>query len=158
MTGERIIPVYISLTSLLPQLPTVGIIVTDLSEKKKDELTIFNYQQNLEKANEALSNKNKSLEQKILNDFSESFAAYKTGQGFFDSLTMEIADKTNLDYVMIGEIVDTESSHYKIKSFAVTAAGNLSSSIDYDVCEGLESNIVNSSPRRDTVIIDRAIS
>jgi PAS domain S-box-containing protein len=32
--GEKVIPVYISLTSLYPTLPNVGIIVTDLSEKK----------------------------------------------------------------------------------------------------------------------------
>ncbi len=35
--GERIIPVYISLTSLHPTLPTVGMIVTDLTEKKRNE-------------------------------------------------------------------------------------------------------------------------
>src|SRR5207344_697628 len=35
--GEKIIPVYISLTSLHPTLPTVGMIVTDLTEKKRSE-------------------------------------------------------------------------------------------------------------------------
>jgi len=37
IAGERIVPVYISLTSLYPTLPTVGMIVTDLSEKKKQQ-------------------------------------------------------------------------------------------------------------------------
>jgi len=32
--GQKIIPVYVSLTSLYPTLPNVGMIVTDLSEKK----------------------------------------------------------------------------------------------------------------------------
>jgi len=36
-TGEKIIPVYVSLTSLHPTLPTVGMIVTDLTEKKRNE-------------------------------------------------------------------------------------------------------------------------
>ena len=35
--GEKMIPVYISLTSLHPTLPTVGMIVTDLTEKKRNE-------------------------------------------------------------------------------------------------------------------------
>ncbi len=35
--GDKIIPVYISLTSLHPTLPTVGMIVTDLTEKRRNE-------------------------------------------------------------------------------------------------------------------------
>lgn len=35
LAGEKIIPVYISLTSLQPTLPTVGMIITDLTEKKQ---------------------------------------------------------------------------------------------------------------------------
>lgn len=42
------IPVYISLTSLQPQLATVGMIVTDLSEKKRSEQRIINYQHRLQ--------------------------------------------------------------------------------------------------------------
>jgi PAS domain S-box-containing protein len=37
VAGKKIFPVYISLTSLYPTLPTVGMIVTDLSEKKTHE-------------------------------------------------------------------------------------------------------------------------
>lgn len=35
--GNNVIPVYVSLTSLYPTLETVGMIVTDLTEKKKQE-------------------------------------------------------------------------------------------------------------------------
>lgn len=35
--GNKIVPVYISLTSLHPTLPTVGMILTDLTEKKRSE-------------------------------------------------------------------------------------------------------------------------
>ena len=37
ITGNSIIPVYVSLTSLYPTLPTVGMIVTDLRERKAYE-------------------------------------------------------------------------------------------------------------------------
>ena len=46
--GEKIISVYVSLTSLQPALQTVGMIVTDLTEKKKQEK--FLEQQNNELA------------------------------------------------------------------------------------------------------------
>ncbi len=52
VAATNIIPVYISLTSLYPQLPTIGIIVTDLTEKKKNE--------------KILEDKNKELERTIL--------------------------------------------------------------------------------------------
>src|SRR5580692_5359406 len=45
------IPVYVSLTSLQPQLATVGMIVTDLSEKKHNEQRIINYQHRLQVQN-----------------------------------------------------------------------------------------------------------
>lgn len=45
-TKETVIPVYVSLTSLQPQLSTVGIIITDLTEKKKNEKIILEYERN----------------------------------------------------------------------------------------------------------------
>ncbi len=54
--NNRNIPVYISLTSLQPQLDTVGMIITDLSEKKHIEET-------LRKKNLELEHLNKSLDQ-----------------------------------------------------------------------------------------------
>jgi PAS domain S-box-containing protein len=49
--NNKNIPVYVSLCSLWPQLPTVGMIVTDLSEKKNNERRIFNYQHRLQVQN-----------------------------------------------------------------------------------------------------------
>jgi PAS domain S-box-containing protein len=37
VSGTKVIPVYVSLTSLYPTLPTVGMIITDLTEKKKQD-------------------------------------------------------------------------------------------------------------------------
>lgn len=55
------IPVYISLTSLRPKLSTIGIIVTDLTEKKKTENLIFDYQKDLESKNNQLVSINAEL-------------------------------------------------------------------------------------------------
>jgi len=57
----KIIPVYISLTSLQPKLPTVGIIFTDLTEKKKHEEIILKYQKDLEAKNAELVRTNAEL-------------------------------------------------------------------------------------------------
>jgi PAS domain S-box-containing protein len=57
----KIIPVYISLTSLKPNLKTVGIIITDLSEKKMNEEMILKYQHDLEINNYELVNRNADL-------------------------------------------------------------------------------------------------
>jgi len=54
--NKKRIPVYISLTSLQPQVAAVGMIITDLSEKKRNE-------QILQKKNQELEYLNKSLDQ-----------------------------------------------------------------------------------------------
>jgi len=59
--NEKITPVYISLTSLRPKLDTVGIIITDLTEKKKNEEIILKYQYDLEVKNIELLRSNTGL-------------------------------------------------------------------------------------------------
>jgi len=59
--GTKTIPVYISLTSLQPKLATVGIIVTDQTQKKQDEKTILRYQRELEHINAELEKNNAEL-------------------------------------------------------------------------------------------------
>lgn len=133
---NKTIPVYISMTSLQPKLATVGIIITDLSEQKENEMTLARYQENLEKANDALSNKNRDLEQRILNDFSDSFGGYKTGGNFFNAMTQELSDKTHLDYVFIGELVEREDQSFAINTFAMSAFGKTAGNIQYILREG----------------------
>lgn len=49
----RKIPVYISFTDLHPTVNAIGVVVTDLTEKKKHEQALYNYQRDLEiKVNE----------------------------------------------------------------------------------------------------------
>ncbi len=59
--NNKIIPVYISLTSLQPKLATVGVIITDLTEKKNNEEVIVNYQKELELKNAELVKGNAEL-------------------------------------------------------------------------------------------------
>lgn len=61
--NNKNIPVYVSLTNLQPQLATVGMIVTDLSEKKQNEQLIIVHTENLRKKNVELEHLNKSLDQ-----------------------------------------------------------------------------------------------
>lgn len=55
------IPIYVSLSSLQPKLPTVGIIITDYTEKKKTENVIQKYQEHLESNNNELKVNNAEL-------------------------------------------------------------------------------------------------
>jgi PAS domain S-box-containing protein len=59
--GDRTIPVYISMTSLQPKLPSLGIIITDLTRRKEIEEVIINYQKDLESKNNALTRTNAEL-------------------------------------------------------------------------------------------------
>jgi PAS domain S-box-containing protein len=61
--NNKNIPVYISLTNLQPQLATVGMIITDLSEKKQNEQLIKIHTETLRKKNVELEYLNKSLDQ-----------------------------------------------------------------------------------------------
>ncbi|MEO5675336.1 MAG: ATP-binding protein [Chitinophagales bacterium] len=133
---DKKIPVYISLTSLQPALPTVGLIISDLTEKKNNEQIIADYQLNLQKAYEALLNKNRDLEQQILNEFSESFSEYKTGADFFNSLVQDVADKTKIDFVFLGELIEINSHEFEIKTFAITAFGKPAKNIRYPLPGG----------------------
>ncbi|MBK9257310.1 MAG: PAS domain-containing protein [Saprospiraceae bacterium] len=54
LIGNKTIPVYISLTSLFPAIPTVGMIITDLTEKKKQEEILIEKNAELEKMNTEL--------------------------------------------------------------------------------------------------------
>lgn len=59
------IPVYVSLTDLRPTIPAIGIIVTDLSEKRKNEEALELYQRKLEIKVGELNETNNDLEQFI---------------------------------------------------------------------------------------------
>ncbi len=65
IAGDKVIPVYISLTSLRPKLDSIGMIVTDLTEKKNHEKVVLNYQHELEQQNLQLDERNRFVEKLI---------------------------------------------------------------------------------------------
>jgi signal transduction histidine kinase len=64
INGKKL-PIYLSLTSLSPMVPGIGIVVTDLSEKRKQEEALVSYQQKLEMKVNELNQTNINLEQFI---------------------------------------------------------------------------------------------
>jgi PAS domain S-box-containing protein len=91
--NNKNIPVYISLTNLQPQLATVGMIVTDLSEKKQNEQLIKIHTETLRKKNVELEHLNKSLDQFAAiasHDLQEPLRKIKT----FTALLKEKCNKT----------------------------------------------------------------
>ena len=62
LVSGKLIPVYLSLTSLQPKLATVGMIITDQSEKKKHEEIVNHYQKDLESKNTQLVQSNTELD------------------------------------------------------------------------------------------------
>lgn len=61
LSDNKIFPVQLSLTSLQPNLATIGIIILDLTEKKKSENVILQYQKDLEIKNQELLQSNTDL-------------------------------------------------------------------------------------------------
>ncbi len=63
--GDLLIPVYASFTDLAPTISAVGVIITDLSEKKRHEEDLLSYQKRLEAKIAELNTTNVNLEQFI---------------------------------------------------------------------------------------------
>jgi signal transduction histidine kinase len=64
-TPQATVPVYLSVTDLNPTVAAIGVVVTDLSEKKKQESDLLDYQEKLEANIAELYNSNGNLEQVI---------------------------------------------------------------------------------------------
>lgn len=107
---------------------SVTITSKNITQEKESELR-------LQSMNRLLANKNKELEQQIFIEFSESFASYKTGKEFFDFLVQELAHKTKMDYVILGEIVHAEKGDF-IKCFSVCAFEKIVDNFNYPLKDG----------------------
>ncbi|MBA2498749.1 MAG: PAS domain S-box protein [Chitinophagaceae bacterium] len=75
-------------------------------------------------------------EEKILLEFAEDFASYKTGEEFFSSLVAYLAKKTGMDCVFIGELAEKEINNFSINTIAIRANGNIVPNIEYSLTDG----------------------
>jgi PAS domain S-box-containing protein len=101
MAGDTVIPVFLSLTSLQPKLPTVGIIVTDYTEKKKTEDLILDYQKNLEHNNHELKENNAELESFVYiasHDLQEPLRKIQTFASIIREREKKSISETGLNY------------------------------------------------------------
>ncbi|KFF04181.1 sensor histidine kinase [Flavobacterium reichenbachii] len=63
--GDKTFPAYIALTDLEPAVQGIGVVVTDLTEKKKHEQALLHHQKKLEEKINELNRINKNLEEFI---------------------------------------------------------------------------------------------
>ena len=99
----------------------------------------------LKNLNEDLTAKNKAFEERILQEFSDSFSSFKTGQEFFDSLVLELSQKTEMDFVMLGD-VQQEDDKTTIRCFSVASKGVLAENFKYKVGDGPCRKILKGAP------------
>ncbi len=77
-----------------------------------------------------------NAEEKFLLEFAEEFSQYETGTEFFSSLVTFIANKTNIDYVFVGELTENEKNIFTIKTIALANRGKLVPNIEYPLPDG----------------------
>ncbi|GLU53632.1 PAS domain-containing sensor histidine kinase [Dyadobacter frigoris] len=97
----------------------------------------------LKESNAKLNAKNRDLELRILSEFSESFAAYKSGQEFFNSLIQDLSVKSQMDYVLLGELLPVGEDFYDIKCFAVSEFGKIAENFQYPLFDGPCREVIN---------------
>ena len=99
--GDKTIPISLSLTSLQPKLATVGIIVTDYTEKRRTENVILKYQNNLEVYNKQLKDINAELASFVYiasHDLQEPLRKIQTFASRIDENELKSFSKTGLYY------------------------------------------------------------
>lgn len=131
INGKKL-PIYLSLTSLQPMVSGIGIVVTDLSEKRKQEEALVSYQHRLEMKVNELNQTNINLEQFIYvisHDIKEplrkivSYSAYLNKEG-----TLPKEDANNLNVIrnstlrlnsLVDDLVKYASSTTRIEATEV---------------------------------------
>jgi signal transduction histidine kinase len=103
--NDKLLSVYVSLTNLNPSVPAIGMVVTDLTQKKKHEEALARYQRQLEiKVNE-LNQTNTNLEQFIhvvshdLKEPLRKIVSYTSHLSSTRADLLEVHELRNLDIV-----------------------------------------------------------
>ncbi|HLO90377.1 MAG TPA: ATP-binding protein [Lentimicrobium sp.] len=156
--NNKIIPVYVSLTSLQPTLPTIGIIVTDLTEKKDHEKMILSYQENLEMKNSSLGKMNNELQsfahisshdlqepvrkiQMITSRIIESEYNNLTDTG--KDLLIRMQNSARRMHTLIHDLLAYSTTNYDKTSFESTSLKELVDDVSEDFSEEMQRGFVN---------------
>lgn len=102
VVNSKKLPVYLSLTDLSPKVNAIGVVVTDLSEKKKHEEALVSHQHQLESKVTELNQTNTNLEEfihVISHDLKEPLRKLVTYTSRFDLNSDTIFDKPELKYL-----------------------------------------------------------
>ena len=95
--------------------------------------------------NEQLTARNTAFEERLLAEFSDSFKSFKTGKEFFDSLVLELSQKTGMDTVLLGELMQEENGPY-IRCFSVASKGKIADNFKYKISDGPCFKILKGTP------------
>ena len=139
------------------QIPKGSMWISSIASKVENSVTVTskinttekNAELYLKQLNEDLTAKNKAFEERILQEFSDSFSSYKTGQDFFNSLVMELSRKTEMDYVLLGEVVQGDEGKF-VRCFSVAAKGKLEKNFEYLINNGPCQKILKGTPYMQT--------
>jgi len=148
IASNKIIPVYISLTSLYPQLPTIGIIVTDLTEKKNQEKILEDKNKELERSNVELASfsysashdlqeplrKIQTLASRILQQEGETITP--TSKDYFSRISSSAARMQNL----IDALLSYSQTNINEKIFIPTNLADLIEETKENLQELIEQN------------------
>ncbi|GEP51604.1 hypothetical protein FNO01nite_22760 [Flavobacterium noncentrifugens] len=102
--GDKKVPVYVSLTDLHPNVNAIGVVVTDLSEKRKHEEALVAYQRQLETKVTELHQTNTNLEQfihVISHDLKEPIRKIVTYTSHLNETKSELFEKGELHNLKI---------------------------------------------------------
>lgn len=115
--------------------------VTEQKEKSEAlEKAVAERTRELQEANESLQEKNQQIalskyNKRFLTDFSEKYSSYKLYNEFFTSLVQFISDTIGLDFVFVGELVQTNNKS-AIQTIALNSFGQPAENINYPLPDG----------------------